>query len=781
VLALVVAAVLAAAALLFGAVHTWAAASIEISLFFLTAAALATGVRSTTPPEVRLAAAALLAWLSISLLPLPPRLLAALSPAVAERHRLVASAVGSALDGGEIRPVGGIEDEWVPPSERERLRELAASARRSLWPAGWRPAAVDPFAARGRLRHLLAAAAVFWLAAGVPAPRRLLVGLVTSAALLAGLGLVQFFTWNGRLLWFFEPSDWGGLRLDSRLTGPFVNPDHFGAFAAMCLPPSAALWVLLRRETRHGRKGIASMLGREAPVAAAVLLVAALVGSGSRGAVIAAAFGLAVFSLAVARRSHRPTPAGTALLERLFRALERAIAPGLALLLLAGGLVLAGGGARERLGERLAGTFQGPSIEMRTALWRQTLPLVRDHWLLGVGLGGWRVAFSAYESYPLAGYRHNHAHQDYLEWTAEAGLPGAALAFVLLVCVVRWAKRNSGIPSIARAGFAAGALAIGLHEAVDFPLRVPANSFFLAAFAGLATNPSWRLPRPLERPSGGRILLAAGVAALLGLESLRSLAEWRVGTAVRRGQIALPFAPVDADTWHELGRVLRQKGFRYLPPTAEVVATALVLRPLSPESLHELYLVSTTLEARRRALEAALALRPAAASWRLERAAALSLEGRSEDALREVELAALLDPRFFARFRPPEKELQPGVAEAVERGLGRALSQRPNDPVLLAEVAEALSHLGRPHEAASLWKTAAERIPKFRLRAVQALARVGRYGEAEVLARQAIRDDPQRERAYRLLAELVLRPQQRFAEAEAILRRGKAASSASAR
>ena len=62
---------------------------------------------------------------------------------------------------------------------------------------------------------------------------------VVAMGLLAGcLALLEQVFWNGRILWFFVPYDWGGPRADmaGRAIGPFVNPDHFAGYLNMILP-----------------------------------------------------------------------------------------------------------------------------------------------------------------------------------------------------------------------------------------------------------------------------------------------------------------------------------------------------------------------------------------------------------------------------------------------------------------------------------------------------------------------------------------------------------------
>lgn len=145
----------------------------------------------------------------------------------------------------------------------------------------------------------------------------------------------------------------------------------------------------------------------------------------------------------------------------------------------------------------------------------------------------WRVAWRMFEARPLAGFGHAaftwaqagfqpagafrehsiYAHNYYLEFLAENGLPAAAAWFWLLFQAVR-----------SRSGLVKYALIAALaHSFVDFGLSVPAD-FWL--FCWLLSSPAGEAGvfRPSRRAAAAALAFALPLCAALGGLDLRSLA-----------------------------------------------------------------------------------------------------------------------------------------------------------------------------------------------------------------------------------------------------------------
>lgn len=101
----------------------------------------------------------------------------------------------------------------------------------------------------------------------------------------------------------------------------------------------------------------------------------------------------------------------------------------LVICLLIGGVLLA---VDPLLYERLASVFTkvDTSTEMRFAFWESTLQMIQDHPFLGIGWGAYYMVYPAYDFYMGgADIRIVHAHNIYLNYMAEIGIPGAAAFF----------------------------------------------------------------------------------------------------------------------------------------------------------------------------------------------------------------------------------------------------------------------------------------------------------------------------------------------------------------
>jgi len=129
-----------------------------------------------------------------------------------------------------------------------------------------------------------------------------------------------------------------------------------------------------------------------------------------------------------------------------------------------------------------------PPFESRFLVWQDTLRMIRDFPLFGVGLGNFEWRFPFYQSETLS-LDWNHAHNDYLELAAELGLP----VFVLLVfafaalsadCFRKWWKQKDLVFAWGWGGSLA-LTSLAIHSFFDFNLAIPANRLlFIYIFAG---------------------------------------------------------------------------------------------------------------------------------------------------------------------------------------------------------------------------------------------------------------------------------------------------------
>ncbi|MBQ7252639.1 MAG: O-antigen ligase family protein, partial [Kiritimatiellae bacterium] len=274
-----------------------------------------------------------------------------------------------------------------------------------------------------------------------------------------------------------------------RLRGSFANADALGGLLAIALPLalgglSAALagtgGRLRGTSPRHAAKAALFLL-------AGVLLLLALFFTGSRGAALAAALALAGMLLLQWKEN--------ALLRRPI-ALFLAAAVALFALFLVNA---------QRLHVLERATGEGAlarATEARTSIWRAAADLARD-FPFGTGADGTAAVLGIYQTPRFGRYRLDWAHNDFLQFLGDGGLPGMALLLLatglLFTRAVRVSRAGSDSrpPWMMRGACAALAAAV-VHSAVEFNLSArPALQLVFALLAGVVLAE----PLPSARPA----------------------------------------------------------------------------------------------------------------------------------------------------------------------------------------------------------------------------------------------------------------------------------------
>ncbi|MGH9662251.1 MAG: O-antigen ligase family protein [Bryobacteraceae bacterium] len=272
--------------------------------------------------------------------------------------------------------------------------------------------------------------------------RRFLRGMLIAGAAIAVLATVQDYTSPGAIYWLFPTRS-------GRSLGPFVNPDHYAAFAEALLP------IAIFEAVRDRRRAVLwASLG-------AALYASVIVGGSRAGALIATAEILILPPL-VARR----WMAGALLAS-----------------LAAVATLVAGW-------ELVYRRFQeSDPLRYRREMAQASVEMIRDRPWRGFGMGTFETVHPAYAGFDI-GQRIDHAHNDWLEWTAEGGVPLLATWLALIVWSVRAAWR---------APWAWGIHAVFAHGLVDFPMQIPAiaavvitllAALYASATTGLRSSPS---------------------------------------------------------------------------------------------------------------------------------------------------------------------------------------------------------------------------------------------------------------------------------------------------
>ena len=265
---------------------------------------------------------------------------------------------------------------------------------------------------------------------------------------------VQTFTSHGKIFWLF-PSAYTDF-----VMGPILYRNHFAAFVEAVLP--IAIYEALRGERD-------SLL--YSGMAAA--LFASVVASASRtGAVLVTAETLVVVALLWVRRRTNARSVGIALLRMavLFAVFASVV-------------------GWENVWSRF---WQPDPMQMRRELAVSSVHMIAAHPWFGTGLGTWPTVYPRYAIVDF-GLFANQAHSDWLQWTAEGGIPfGIVMATIFVWCIRPAFRSVWGI----------GAIAVFLHALVDYPFSRPAlGSWPILIVAMLATWQS--TSRTHERPANG--------------------------------------------------------------------------------------------------------------------------------------------------------------------------------------------------------------------------------------------------------------------------------------
>ncbi len=234
--------------------------------------------------------------------------------------------------------------------------------------------------------------------------------------------------------------------------GPFAYWNNFAAFVELVLP--VTLWMGL-----GGRKPAIPYLLLSA------LEIGAVISSGSRaGTALVIAEFLAIVAMACVRE----------------RSLKLAYAAGAAVLL-SGVFVWAAG--FDTVAAKLENSDQ---LAVRRPINASSLAMIRARPLTGWGLGTYVPVYPMFATYDDGSWV-NHAHNDWLEWTAEGGVSFSGLMLILFVWSIRPALRS---------GWGIGVLAICLHALVDYPFaRLGVFAWYFAMIGMLNAQIEW---------SGGR-------------------------------------------------------------------------------------------------------------------------------------------------------------------------------------------------------------------------------------------------------------------------------------
>lgn len=295
------------------------------------------------------------------------------------------------------------------------------------------------------------------------------------AGLASGLlGLAQLLLPEATGLYLYDITNIGSA------VGLFSNRNHNAIFLTIAL-----LFCAIRIEKTSRNKFAVGDLG--AIVCALVIFVGILV-NGSRAGLVA----LGVVGVIVAVRHFFKWRASSGTGQKI--ALARLIGAGMVgacSLALVAVFVFAG---RSPAVDRLL--QEDPADDQRVQVLPVVLDMARDFQPFGVGFGAFEQAFRTVETEALLGPRYlNNAHNDWLQFPIEGGVPAVLMALAAIVLLAVQTVRNARKPSADQAMLSnawLGILVIGilaLASMVDYPLRTPSIMLLAVTAAAMFFKP----------------------------------------------------------------------------------------------------------------------------------------------------------------------------------------------------------------------------------------------------------------------------------------------------
>jgi O-antigen ligase len=246
---------------------------------------------------------------------------------------------------------------------------------------------------------------------------------------------LQLAAWFGGLYSFYALIHYGTSSASGeRMSATFLNHNHYAALMELLFP--VALW----RISRERRKVIFVLC------AAVMFVSVAIVGSRA---------GIVLLFLELVYLGLRTTPKPLYVLS---------------------GAVLVAALAAGLMWTRFRALSTNGPYDSRGATARASLKMIRARPLLGFGLGTWANVYPAYAQQDT-GFRLIHADDDWLEWTAEGGVPFTLFLLALAAFAIASAWREP---------WCVGCVAVMLHSLTEFPLQKQAIWAWLVVLLAVA-------------------------------------------------------------------------------------------------------------------------------------------------------------------------------------------------------------------------------------------------------------------------------------------------------
>ncbi len=309
--------------------------------------------------------------------------------------------------------------------------------------------------------------------------RLMLLGIVFAAVGNAVLAFYEFIA-NGTK---------SGLNLPV-FSGAFLNTNHFGFLMMLGIMSDLALLMGIVLDDKHAHRRRNSMTSGEEyewkgwrvliiPLGLVLfVLFTALLMSFSRGAFLGTVASLIVFGIIWLLKRHEVKKANLQVLLPI-------------IILVVVSVIGAMPFVMDALSKHFSNALEGElTMNSRWLIWKDSIKLISDYRLSGVGLGCFKNAIQPYESGNFTKALVEHAHNDYLELIAELGVPVAIvlmLGLVVFLSIVfhRCWKVHDPTYKWTCFGLLSAMVGIAVHELFDFNLHAYPNFLIFAVMLSL--------------------------------------------------------------------------------------------------------------------------------------------------------------------------------------------------------------------------------------------------------------------------------------------------------
>jgi O-antigen ligase len=310
--------------------------------------------------------------------------------------------------------------------------------------------------------------------------KKLLMVMVISGTFQAVYGSLQAMSGN-EISWVF------GVKNTSIATGSFIYKNHFANFLLLCISIGVGLLVANLSNAKHSnhraklRDFVASLLKGKAVLRIALaLMVIGLVMSRSR-------MGNAAFFTALSMTGvfaffyYKHRGKGLSIL--------------LVSLLIIDTFILGAWFGLDKLKTRIEQTAL--SQETRDEVNIYGVDLIKTYPLTGSGAGTFYTVFPMVQGEDIKLF-YDHAHNDYLQFTIEYGIPITVL-LAAMVIISFWKtidtmrKRNNNLMRGTAFGCMMAIIGMLIHSSVDFNLQAPANAVYFILILTLSWQSKYLL------------------------------------------------------------------------------------------------------------------------------------------------------------------------------------------------------------------------------------------------------------------------------------------------